>query len=304
MKRLIVVGLFLNAALLGGRFWQELSADAEVGGGAGKAASENGDVNGSGVIDISDASYLLNWLFLGGPAPVACAGGSGDLEARVSFLEGVVGSCFPDVDQDGLPDCSEQGGTDDSDQDGFADEDDCAPFDRSVNPGAEEICDGRDNNCDGVLDGPTVCDSDQDGVVDAKDCDPFDPEVRPGVPEDCFDGRDNNCDGVVDENCVRDDDQDGFASDVDCDDTDAQINPAAPEVCDHRDNNCDGVVDEGFNLGSDVNNCGNCGVRCDDGNPCTLDLCIAGQCAHPPAAAGTTCPMGGICDGNGTCTTP
>ncbi len=33
-------------------------------------ARENGDVNGSGRIDLSDAVYLLNTLFLGGPKPV------------------------------------------------------------------------------------------------------------------------------------------------------------------------------------------------------------------------------------------
>jgi len=32
-------------------------------------ASDNGDVNGDAVVDISDAVYLLGWLFLGGPAP-------------------------------------------------------------------------------------------------------------------------------------------------------------------------------------------------------------------------------------------
>ena len=32
----------------------------------------NGDVNGNSVIDLSDAVFLLNWLFLGGPPPVPC----------------------------------------------------------------------------------------------------------------------------------------------------------------------------------------------------------------------------------------
>lgn len=37
----------------------------------------NGDVNGDGGRDVSDASYLLNFLFLGGPPPAAFAGGPG-----------------------------------------------------------------------------------------------------------------------------------------------------------------------------------------------------------------------------------
>jgi hypothetical protein len=31
---------------------------------------------------------------------------------------------------------------------------------------------------------------------------------------------------------------------------------------------------------SDVNNCGGCGISCDDGNPCTIDTCVAGTCVH------------------------
>ena len=78
MKKLIVVALFLNLAVFVG-IWHELSAIAEEGGGAGPTPSGNGDVNGSGDIDIADASYLLNWLFLGGPAPVAIAQNGGSL---------------------------------------------------------------------------------------------------------------------------------------------------------------------------------------------------------------------------------
>jgi hypothetical protein len=37
--------------------------------GGGAAASSNGDVNGDGTIDLSDGVYILNWLFVGGPAP-------------------------------------------------------------------------------------------------------------------------------------------------------------------------------------------------------------------------------------------
>jgi hypothetical protein len=83
MKR-SVLALFLltvfllTVALLLGRYGRELPAHA-VEGGAGAGVAGNGDVNGDGRIDISDASYLLNFLFLGGPRPVACTGGRSGL---------------------------------------------------------------------------------------------------------------------------------------------------------------------------------------------------------------------------------
>ena len=41
----------------------------------GSDPSGNGDVNGDGGLDITDAIYLLGYLFLNGPAPIAIAGG-------------------------------------------------------------------------------------------------------------------------------------------------------------------------------------------------------------------------------------
>ena len=40
----------------------------------------------------------------------------------------------------------------DSDQDGYTRETDCDDGDSSIFPGAEELCDGVDNNCDGSVD--------------------------------------------------------------------------------------------------------------------------------------------------------
>jgi hypothetical protein len=50
-----------------------------------------GDVNGSGVLALSDVDYLLEYLFLGGPAPVPClavADVNGD--GSVSLVDAVV----------------------------------------------------------------------------------------------------------------------------------------------------------------------------------------------------------------------
>jgi hypothetical protein len=79
MKKLLVIALFLNALLLSVRVWQEQGAPPVLGQGPGGAAVANGDTNGDGSRDVSDAVYLLSWLFLGGPAPIACAVGEGGL---------------------------------------------------------------------------------------------------------------------------------------------------------------------------------------------------------------------------------
>lgn len=83
VKKLIAAGLFLNVALLAGRFWQELPMAS---GGTTPAAFENGDVNGDGLIDISDAVYLLIHMFSDGPAPVAVAQSESLNEDEVSLL--------------------------------------------------------------------------------------------------------------------------------------------------------------------------------------------------------------------------
>jgi hypothetical protein len=41
-------------------------------GGAAPPCEEHGDVNGSGAINVSDLSYLVDFLFRGGAAPVPC----------------------------------------------------------------------------------------------------------------------------------------------------------------------------------------------------------------------------------------
>jgi hypothetical protein len=94
--------------------------------------------------------------------------------------------------------------------------DDCNDADAAVNPGAQEVCNGRDDDCDGIVDEPNdsaprwFADLDADGFgagdpvaactaptghVDREgDCDDTDPATRPNATESC-DPEDRDCDG-------------------------------------------------------------------------------------------------------------
>jgi len=99
---------------------------------------------------------------------------------------------------------------------------DCDDSNADVHTGAAEICDGLDDDCDGVVPADED-DADGDGfMVCDGDCDDADPLALPGGEEQC-DGLDNDCDGVVP---ADEDDADGdgvMICDGDCDDADAAV---------------------------------------------------------------------------------
>ncbi len=167
----------------------------------------------------------------------------------------------------------------DQDGDGFTEQaGDCDDRDPAVHPGAAEVCDGVDNDCDDQVDeGYTTrwyTDQDGDGYGDpggevvscdqpagmvsqGGDCDDEDKEVHPAGLEIC-NGQDDNCDGAVDEGTswFVDRDGDGFGSDPacetgdgtvqargDCDDRDPAIHPGAEDaVADGVDQDCGGTA--------------------------------------------------------------
>jgi hypothetical protein len=184
----------------------------------------------------------------------------------------------------------------DSDDDGWVDDDDCEPYDDTIHPGAAEVCNGFDDDCDGAVD--DLSDNDGDGFSvcdDCDDCDDLDPHTHPGATELC-DGLDNDCDGILDLH-EADGDGDGFRGcDGDCDDGDPGVYPGASELCDGIDNDCDGILDlqEADGDGDGVRGCEG---DCNDADPAI----------HPGAPEGcdgldTDCdgaPAPGEVDGDG-----
>jgi MYXO-CTERM domain-containing protein len=168
---------------------------------------------------------------------------------------------FSDFDTDGDPDCTDL----DDDADGDPDGTDCNDADASIFTGAVEVCDGVDQDCDGVID--DGFDLDADGVTTcAGDCDDTDPLVHAGASELC-DGLDNDCDAGVPTD-EADADGDGVrVCEGDCDDGAPTVFPGNTEVCNAVDDDCDSDVDEGFDADSD--GVTTCAGDCDDAEPTT-----------------------------------
>jgi hypothetical protein len=185
---------------------------------------EDADVNGLDYVDddgdgfFSDTDCNDSDASVNTGAAEICDGVDNNCDGDVD--EGVTNTFYADEDGDGfgdadLPDeaCSPM-------DDYVTNDGDCDDEDEQIFPGALEICDEKDNNCDSNIDegvGETwYADADGDSWGDA-----FTSVEACSMP-------------------------DGYVSDDnDCDDTTAEAFPGHAEICDEIDNDCNGEVDEG-----------------------------------------------------------
>ncbi|MEC8024283.1 MAG: putative metal-binding motif-containing protein, partial [Myxococcota bacterium] len=216
-------------------------------------------------------------------------------DGKDNDCNGVTDEKFTDTDADGTKDCVD----DDIDGDGVANDMDCAPLDGATYPGATELCDGVDNDCNDATDDSPGCvewenDWDGDGILPGQDCNNYDSKIFPGStyagccipdtslsPEAVLLACDFDCDGNPNLCSDDDDDGDGYSNTVDCPggQQDPTIYPGAPEKCGDGidqdclfgDQNCESVVDvDGDQYGAEVD--------CDDSDPTVYpnapELCV------------------------------
>ena len=255
----------------------------------GKAAGGEGLTEGDAAVDADGDGFTADEDCDDARADVfpeadeRCDGVDNDCDGEIDGPDALDATdWYPDADADGYGDADGGARSCAAPAGWIADGTDCDDAEPTVWPGATELCDTLDNDCDGETDeGVTstwYVDGDDDGFGDAPveacsqpsgtaavdgDCDDTTAAVFPGNPEVC-DELDNDCDDQVDEDVTTtfyaDGDGDGFGDAAatseacfvpegyaetgdDCDDGDDAIHPDAAEVCNGVDDDCDGRTD-------------------------------------------------------------
>lgn len=205
----------------------------------------------------------------------------------------------------------------DADQDGFAACEECNDQSDEVFPGAPELCNGEDDDCNGVADaaGGEV-DDDSDGSLSCDDCDDDDENNFPNNPEVC-DGQDNDCNPNTEAPGGEDNvDGDPAPACSDCDDNNPLRFPGNLEICDNVDNDCnaataDGSAQPGYGLPCDgpdtdlcnegSNTCVN-GVFCSDTTGNNVEVCdnVDNDCNPATVDGSQQAGYGLPCDGGDT----
>ena len=197
----------------------------------------------------------------------------------------VVAISYRDFDHDGFGDPNSPTSTcDGSIPAGYvANSSDCNDTSAAIHPGAIELCNGIDDNCDGLIDeglsrtvyrdadgdgfgDPNVtqfiCSSPPGWVLHAGDCNDANPAIHPGALEVC-NGLDDNCDGQIDEDAAGvDSDGDGIHNA--CDNCPMVTNPTQTDSDgDHVGNACDNCINTPNSSQADADGDGR-GDACDN----------------------------------------
>ena len=176
------------------------------------------DADGDGFAeadDCDDADPAVN-----PDATEVCDGVDNNCDDAVD--EGLLLTVYADTDGDGHGDDAAAVEACEVGADQAAEGGDCDDTDAAVNPDAEEVCDGLDNDCDGTVD--------NDDAADA-------PVWFADLDGDGFGDPENTTTA-----CEQ---PSGFVSDAtDCDDDAATVYPGADEICDGVDSDCDGTIGE------------------------------------------------------------
>jgi hypothetical protein len=196
----------------------------------------------------------------------------GDADDDDTFASGKV-TRYHDFDEDTYGDGTDSDTFCDVPSDHVSNSTDCNDADAAVNPGATEVCDGIDNDCDPATEESSsadadfwyadddgdgfgelsemvrACDQPVDYVDNSDDCDDDGIEAGATYPGAAF------AESAFD--CMLDFDGDGYGeidvdsgvvSGTDCDDVEASVNPAEDENTDGagvgRDDDCDEYIDE------------------------------------------------------------
>ncbi len=189
-----------------------------------------------------------------------------------SLVYGCSGTTFyEDFDRDGVG-SSNYGTTVDCEQpEGYAALDgDCNENNAQVFPGQTEVCNERDDDCDGEVDEGTS-------------------------PRDLYPDEDGDGFGVFGETIVGCVPPEGYADNADdCDDRDPMVNPDAMEVCNGRDDNCNQRTDEEVRIRCGVGLCERYGISC------FSDECHPGD-PIPELCNGLDDDCDGVVDNNADC---